>query len=132
MWNFLDNIQATPEQSRDLLTFRQIGQSSFEEYISSKLLKQPSTQAPVRKKKLCTFSASKAEKKRVKQVEKEQKLSQRLLKRQLSWIAKHGGDINDPEMFYGPISPLPRALVDANGLPYKGSKSNTTAYLQKR
>ena len=91
LWNFLDNIQATPEQSRDLLTFRKIGQSSFEEYISSKLLKQPSIQAPVRKKKLCTFSTSKAEKKRVKQVEKERKLSQRLLKRQLSWIAKHGG-----------------------------------------
>ena len=132
LWNFLDNIQATPEQSRDLLTFRQIGQSSFEEYISSKLLKQPSTQAPVQKKKLSALFLHQKHKKRVEQVEKERKLSQRLLKRQLSLIAKHGGDINDPEMFYGPISPLPSTLVDANGLPYKASKSNTTTYLQKR
>ena len=27
-------------------------------------------------------------------------------------------------MLYGPVSPLPRALVDSNGLPYKGSESN--------
>ncbi len=33
-------------------------------------------------------------------------------------------------MVFGPISPLPKALVDANGLPYKSSKSNTTAFFK--
>ncbi len=32
----------------------------------------------------------------------------------------------------GPISPIPRAMVDANGLPYKSTKSSTTSYIQTR
>ena len=130
--NFLQNKQATPEQAHDLLNFRDIGQKGFENYTSSKLLKLPSTNAPVRKKRLYTFTLTKTVKQRVKQVERERKITQRLLKRQLSWVAQHGCDDPLSDMLYGPISPVPRALVDSNGLPYKGSKSNTTTYLENR
>ena len=55
LYNFLQNKQATPEQAHDLLNFRDIGQKGFENYTSSKLLKLPSTDAPVRKNN-CTLS----------------------------------------------------------------------------
>ena len=133
LYNFLQNKKAAPEQAYDLLNFRDIGQKGFENYTSSKLLKLPSTNAPVRKKRLYTFTQTKTAKQRVRQVERERKITQRLLKRQLAWVAKHGNsDDSVTDMLYGPISPLPRALVDSNGLPYKGSKSNTTTYLEKR
>ena len=54
LWNFLDNIQASPEVSHDMLALR-IGQTAFETYVSSKLLQDASTQASTRKKCLCTF-----------------------------------------------------------------------------
>lgn len=132
LWNFLDNKQASSKQTNDLLKHRDIGQSSFEYYVTTKLLKKPSTNPPSRRKRLCTFSVTKTEKKRIKQIEKERKISQRFLKRQLSWLAQHGGDQANPDMIFGPVSVLPKALVDANGLPYKSSKSNTTAFLQNR
>ena len=131
LWNFLQNQQATPEQSGDLLNHRQIGQKSYEEYVNTKLLKKPSTHTPKHKKHLCTFSVSKVERKRIKRIERERKLTQRFLKRQLSWIATRGGDTN-LDMIFGPISVLPKALVDGNGLPYKSSKSNNTTFLQNR
>ena len=43
----------------------------------------------------------------MKQVERERKITQRLLKRQLSWVAKHGSDDTVTDMLYGPISPVP-------------------------
>ena len=80
LWNFHESKQANSEQTHDLLKFRSIGQAAFKDYVHSKILKQPSTDAPVRRKRLCTFSTSPAEQRRVKQVEKEAKLSQRYLK----------------------------------------------------
>ena len=64
--NFLQNKKATPEQSHDLLNFRDIGQTAFENYVSSKLLKLTSTNASVRKKRLYTFTQTKSAKLRVK------------------------------------------------------------------
>ena len=132
LWNFLDSKQANSEQTHDLLQFRSIGQAAFEDYVHSKILKQPCTDAPVRRKWLCTFSTSPAEQRRVKQVEKEAKLSQQYLKRAMAWLAEHGSEGVDLETLLGPPSPVPRALIDANGLPYKGTKSTSTAYLQRR
>jgi len=126
LWNFLESKQANSEQTHDLLQFRHIGQAAFEDYVQSNLLNQPSTDAPIRRKRLCTFSTSQAEQRRVKQVEKEAKLSQRYLKRAMAWLAEHGSEGVDLETLLGPPSPLPRALIGANGLPYKGTKSTST------
>jgi len=87
---------------------------------------------PQSNQKPCTFSTSQAEQRRVKQVEKQAKLSQRYLKRAMAWLAERGSEGVDLETLRGPPSPLPRALIDANGLPYKGTKSTSTTYLQRR
>ena len=70
LWNFLENKQANSEQAHDVLNFKSIGQQAFEGYIQSKLLKQPSTAAPVCRKRLCTFSTTQVEKRRVKMADK--------------------------------------------------------------
>ncbi len=132
LWNVFECKQATPEQAHDLLNFRRIGMEAFEGLVSEKLLGLPSTAAPTRRKRLCTFSVSKAQKQRVKLVEQERKISQRYLKRQLAWISEQGAENLDLDSLLGPISSLPRALMDKDGLPYKSTKSSTTEYLHKR
>ena len=130
--NFLQSQKASSEQAHDLLKFREIGQTGYEAFILSKLLNIPSTAAPVRRKRLNTFTTSQAERRRVKQVDKEAKISQRYLKKTVVWLAEHGGEGADLNTLLGPPSPTPRALMDNDGLPYKGTKSSTTAYLERR
>ena len=65
-------------------------------------------------------------------VERERKLSERYFKRQLAWINEKGLAHFDLEGLLGPISPLPRALIGEDQLPYKASKSSATQYLAKR
>lgn len=73
LWNIFKSLQANNEQAHDLLQFRVIGQSGYEDYINTNLLNSPSTTAPVRRKRLCTFSTTQAEKRRIKQAEMEAK-----------------------------------------------------------
>ena len=87
--------------------------------------------APVRKKRLLTFT-DKLTKKRIKLVEKERRLTQRYLKHQLAWINEHGIDGTSLDGLLGPVTLLPRALMDGNDLPYKGPKSSKTGYIGKR
>ena len=132
LWNIFKSLQANNEQAHDLLQFRVIGQSGYEAYIKTKLLNIPSTAAPVRRKRLCTFSSSQAERRRIKQADKEAKISQRYLKKTVAWLAQHGGEGRDLGTLLGPPSVAPRALMDNQGLPYKGTKSSTTSYLERR
>ena len=122
----LHHKEATPAQSHDLLRFRHIGQESFEQYVRHRMLNDPSTVAPVRQKRLVTFTVTEAQKRRVKVVEKETKMAQRVLKRQMAWMVKHEVDPQEINNFFGPTSSLPRALADRNGLPNKSAKSTTT------
>ena len=82
------------------------------------------------KKRLQTFTTTPTHKKRIKQVEKERKITQRLLKRQLAWMAEN--KCTPHTNLFASASSLPRALVDKNGLPYKSNKSSTTKYLVNR
>ena len=132
LWNFLENKEATPEQAHDLLNFRNIGQEAFERFVSSKVIGLPSNSAPTRRKRLTTFSITKVQKQRVKVVERERKICQQYLKQQLKWISEQGTKGLDFNNLLGPISPLPRALIGKDGLPYKATKSNATEYLKKR
>ena len=50
LYNFLENKEATPEQSHDLLSLREIGQKGFEHIVTTQYLRGTSTNAPVRKK----------------------------------------------------------------------------------
>ena len=129
LWNIFEKKEATPEQAHDLLNFRSIGQQAFEHSVKYRLLKDVSTEAPVRLKRLTTFTTTPVEKKRIKLAEKERKISQRFLKRQLAWATEN--NIIPTQSMLGPISSFPQALMDRNGLPYKSSKSSTTDYLIK-
>ena len=60
LYNFLENKEATPEQSLDLRT---IGQQAFEAIANSNFLNKSSTDAPTRKKKrICTLTITKVQK----------------------------------------------------------------------
>ena len=50
----------------------------------------------------------------------------------MAWIVEHGNEGVNTDTLFGPVSPIPRAIVDDKGLPYTGSKSTTTTYLQAR
>ena len=68
----------------------------------------------------------------MKLVEKERRINQCYLKRQLAWISRQGTEGLDFTDLLEPISPLPRALIGSDGLPYKSTQSNTTEFLRKR
>ena len=61
--NSLTNTAATPEQTHDLLNFRQIGQTEFENHVCYRILHTPSTDGPRRRKRLQTFANTKRNKK---------------------------------------------------------------------
>lgn len=56
------------------------------------------------------------------------------LKCQVSYIAKQGANPTVLNSLYGPISPVPKTLVEKHGVLYKTSKIVTyaTGYLEKR
>ena len=54
--NTFSGIKANPAQSYDLLNFRKIGYNNNMSYIKHRLLKVPSTSAPVRQQRLLTFT----------------------------------------------------------------------------
>ena len=51
LFNAFNGEKATPEQANDKLTFRQIGTQAFHQYVTYYILKQHSTNAPVRRRK---------------------------------------------------------------------------------
>ena len=54
----------------------------------------------------------------MKQIDRERKLTQRFLKCHLSRLVNNPGQEQiDPELLCGPISAIPRAFTDSNGLP---------------
>lgn len=65
-------------------------------------------------------------------MEHERKINQRYFKRQLARMSEKGVQNLDFDNLLGPISPLPRALIGKDGLPYKATKSSTTEYFKKR
>ena len=90
LYNFLENKEATPEQAHDLMSIPSFGQSGFDSFDMTKYLQGSSTDAPVRKKRLCTLTTTKAHKQRTTHVDRERKLNQQILKRQLEWFAEKG------------------------------------------
>lgn len=62
LYNFLENLEATPEQSHDLMSLHSIGQQGFVSIVKSKFLKGSSTNVVTRKKRLCTFTTTQVQK----------------------------------------------------------------------
>ena len=85
--NIVSNTAATPEQTHDLLNFREIGQLEFEAHVNYRILRTPSADAPRRRKRLQTFTNTKATQKRLKQIDRERKIQQTCMKKQLVVLA---------------------------------------------
>ena len=132
LWNIFEGKETNPEQAHDLHNFRQIGQKAFDYYVETRFLNTPSTDAPKRKKRLTTFSVTATQKKKKRLIDQERKISQRFLKCQLHWLTEQGLDNVDTDNLFGPISPVPRALVDSKGLSQKSSITSTTGFYEKR
>ena len=128
--NVFSSVKATPEQSHDLLRFRQIGQDGLTNYINYYLLKNPSTKAPMHGNKLVTMAPrKKVGKRQMNQKEKEMKQVTKCLRQRLAWCnrTKQTYDPNQEQ-----YSLLPRAICDENGNPHKGSKAIWKEKLKQR
>ena len=127
--NNLSNISATTEQAHDLLNFREIGQAEFEAHVSFCILRTPSTDAPHRRKRLQTFASTKVTRKKPKQIDRDRKIQQTCMKKQLVLLTR-GEKL--PQECGTTFIPRPFALVGAEELPTKGNKSQTTDFLETR
>lgn len=84
--NIFSGLKATPEQTFDMMNFRQIGHTNFINYINHSILKIPSTDTTVRQNKLLTMAAPKAVSKRLmNQKEREMKQVNKCLRQRLAW-----------------------------------------------
>ena len=124
----IGGVQATPEQHKDLLAFRDVGQEYHNAYVTYYILKDRSVSAPLRLRCLHTFSTRKKAQKKIKQKEREQKLVSRCLRRQLAWSAQTQTVQHKGEQYLE----LPRAICTHDACPHKGQKSYATKFLERR
>ncbi len=119
--NLFNQTKATPEQSFDMLNFRDIGSQNLENFINHFLLQHPSTIAPVRKNKLLTMvPVKKINKRAMNQKDKELTQITKCLRQRLTWCNRTGQSYNSTIEQY---SLYPRAITDEEGCPLKGAKS---------
>ena len=118
MVNVLNGVRATEEQACDILNCHEIRTDAILNTI---------TNAPLRRHRLLTMTSLK--RKRASSQEKETKQVLQCLRRKLAWY-KHNTqpDAFDNDQF----SLLPRAIVDEEGYPHKGTKSHWTDKLHNR
>ena len=128
--NYFSNKEATHQQAFDLLNFRKIGSDDLTQYIKHRILRQPSTSAPVRRHKLLTMAPqTKVSKRSMNLQKKEHDQITKCLRQRLAWCNRTG-QTYDPSVEQ--YSTYPRAIADVNGLPHKGSKATWTDKISKR
>lgn len=127
--NVFSGKQATAEQQHDLLNARNMGDQHYENYVTHHILQEPSTNPPLRKRRLVTMAPPKTTKTKISQKEKEQRDTNKYLRRRLAWCNRTGQQYDEGEEQY---SLFPRALADPDGNPNKGTKSNWTEKLRSR
>ena len=122
--------KATPEKKKDMLTFRQIGEQSFQHYVKHRILQQPSTDdAPLQRQKLLTMATVKHSRRKASQKLKEAQQVSKCLRRRLAFCNRTGQCYDSSQEQY---SVYPRALADEEGYPHKASKSKWTDKLRSR
>ena len=127
--NPFSNKTATPQQSHDLLNFRQIGSVEFEKYVTYYILKQASIQVQSHKKQSLTFTEKKEGRGQLKQSEKDKRLVQKCLHKKMKWSQQTGQPVN---MLSEQFISIPLAISTSDGLPRKGQKSNMTGFFEAR
>ena len=74
LFHAFSGAEATPVVENNLTSYHELGQSSFEAFVESRILKETSTHVVVRKHRLQTFTVKKVSKRKVSNLEKECKL----------------------------------------------------------
>ncbi|VDH97678.1 Hypothetical predicted protein [Mytilus galloprovincialis] len=82
----------------------------------------------IRPEKIATFSTKTHSISKVKRELKDQRTENSLLRKQIAWSKEQNTPISDLQQFIS----LPRAIVDHDGLPYKGDKSKTLGIYHSR
>ena len=124
------NIIANNAQTHDLLNFRNIRQKQFENRVESFLLKNPSTKAPLRQKKLQTFASTIVKKqKKVSSLQRELQLVQKCMRKKIAYANQRG---TSADVIAEQYIELPRAICDTESAPIKGQKSTVTKFYQTR
>ena len=119
--------QLTPQQEHDLINFRAIGESEYNNRVEYYMLKNPSVKPPQHRKRLLTFTEKRTRRKKGSEIERERKLQLEVWKKRVAYVATTGAKLSTS---YEQCLELPRANTD--GTPTEGAKSNTTNVLQKR
>ena len=121
---------ATGEERQHLLTFRDVGQQEYENYVKHTYIKKCSTNKVVaRRQKLKTFTKPKVSKQRLKASERDKKRVSMCLRKRLK--AATQGQLKQllgSEQYIE----LPRALCDSDGMPNTGIKYTARDYLETR
>ena len=112
------------------MNFRKIGKDDLTQYIKRRILRQPSTSAPVRCHKLLTMAPqTKVSKRNINLQKKEHDQITKCLRQRLAWCNRTGQTYDPSVEWY---STYLRAISDVNGKPHKGSKSTWTDKIGKR
>jgi len=113
-----------------MLSFYQIGEQAFHNYVKYNILEDPSTpRAPVRQQRLMMMASS--NKRKVRSTPKEREVKQVItcLQYRLAWAKHNRIPHTASEEQY---CVLPRALSDEDGYPHKGNKSTWADKLVSR
>ena len=110
---------ATPQQRKDLLEFRDIGQRDFKQYVLIHTLHKSSAKSTrATKHHLQTFAKPKLTKQRLSAAERDAQTVALCLRKRLIAKSLNPESTCTNEQYIE----LPRAIADANGLPHKSEK----------
>ena len=129
LYNPFNKQNAEDVRLLHLLTFREIGEKEYRMRILYYILKTPSTSAPNRRRALQTFSTKSSHKKRVSQLERDQKLVLTAIKRKILFAQKASLPVEKPGE---QLVQLPLSLCDSEGKPHSGQKSYFLKSLEAR
>ena len=129
--HFVSGEASDSRLREDMLSFRQIGLTSYKNYVDYQFLSTPSTSVVRRqKKKLKTFGETTAKKKqKINLAEKQRKLVHTCIKKALAYSLVQGLQLQAGTCQF---LDLPKALADAGGISCKGVKTDTTAVIARR
>lgn len=126
--NIFSGRTATPAEQRGMLECHDLGDNKLANYFSSRLMRMPSIDTPVRMERLQTMCTRQKKKRGLKKVPKPHKITVLALKAELLQAKQ----LNRPPTIHQQVFILPRALVDDNGYPRKGAKAVTRKVIATR
>ena len=124
----LEGAPADPVQRQDMRRFYDVGSSAYESHVTMRILQQPSTEAPIRRKALKTFLPKKRKTSKVNLAEKNKKLVNRCLRKMIV----QSKNSQQPIQTLGRFIQLPLAIATPKGKMVHAEKSSATGVFRKR